>query len=228
MSLGIGVVVPVWNEAALLKDSIDGIRRLGADAVIFVDGGSDDGSQDILRSAGVRWIHARRGRASQMNAGAAQIDSDIILFLHVDTHLSSSGLETARKAMAAPDCVGGRFDLRLSGSHRRLLALVAMSINLRSRLSRISTGDQALFVRRSVFEDMGGFADVALMEDVEFCRRLKRRGRIACLRAKLTASGRRWERHGILRTVALMWWLRLRYWLGADTASLARLYRDAR
>ncbi len=228
MSPSLGIVVPVYNEAAILADRLEALNRLPADAVMIVDGGSADASSSLLHAAGLPWLSAPRGRASQMNAGAAHIDTDIILFLHIDTIISSSHIEAIRRALARPDCVGGRFDLRLSGRPRRALAMVAMMINLRSRLSRICTGDQAIFVRRSTFTAMGGFADMPLMEDVEFCRRLKGYGRIACLRQKVTASGRRWERHGLWHTVVLMWWLRLRYWLGTDPVVLARLYRDAR
>ncbi|HXH64081.1 MAG TPA: TIGR04283 family arsenosugar biosynthesis glycosyltransferase [Mariprofundaceae bacterium] len=227
MRPSIGVVVPVYNESAILTACMDRARRLGAETVIFVDGGSDDGSPDLLRASGMRWMRTQRGRAGQMNAGASAIDNDIILFLHADTDMDSSHIEAIRQAMADPQYVGGRFDVRLQGEHP-CLGLIALLINLRSRISRIATGDQAIFVRRSVFMDMGGFADMPLMEDVEFCRRLKRRGRIACLHHKVSTSGRRWERHGIVHTMVLMWWLRLRFWLGADPASLARMYRDAR
>ena len=228
MSPSLGIVVPIYNEAALLAGRLDALAQLPADAIVLVDGGSADGSQSLLDAAGLPWLSAPRGRASQMNAGAAHIDMDILLFLHIDTRIDSSHIEDVRRAMASADCVGGRFDLRLEGRQRRALAVVAMAINLRSRISRISTGDQAIFVRRSTFTAMGGFADVPLMEDVEFCRRQKGYGRIACLRHKVTASGRRWERHGLWRTVVLMWWLRLRFCLGTDPAVLARLYRDAR
>lgn len=227
MRTTVGVVVPIWNESTVLRACMARVQHMGADAVIFVDGGSDDGSNDLLRAAGVRWISARLGRASQMNAGAAMLDCDVIVFLHADTDMGAAHVEAVRAAMRDPDCVGGRFDLRLSGGCA-CLGVVAALMNLRSRLSRIATGDQAIFVRRSVFADMGGFADIPLMEDVEFSRRLKRLGRIACLRGKVTSSGRRWHRHGLLQTMVLMWWLRLRFWLGADPAALARLYRDAR
>jgi rSAM/selenodomain-associated transferase 2 len=227
MRSSIGVVIPVLNEAAILPACLEQARGLGADAVVLVDGGSRDGSEVLLRASGMRWIRAPGGRAGQMNAGARIVDSEILLFLHADTSISSSHLEAARRAMADPVCVGGRFDIRLEGS-RPGLRLIGSLINLRSRLSRVATGDQAIFVRRRVFEDLDGYADIPLMEDVEFGHRLRRCGRIACLRDKIGTSGRRWERHGVLRTVLLMWWLRLRYWLGTDPAVLAALYRDAR
>jgi rSAM/selenodomain-associated transferase 2 len=227
MRPSIGVVVPILNESAILPSCLERLQGLGADAVILVDGGSSDGSEKMLRESGMRWIRAPRGRARQMNTGAAMLDSDILLFLHVDTIMDSSHIESLRLAMADSTYVGGRFDVRLDGSHP-VLALIGALINLRSRLSRISTGDQAVFVHRRLFEDMGGFADMPLMEDVDFGRRLKRCGRIACLRRRISTSGRRWEQHGIIRSVLLMWWLRLRFWLGTDPEVLARIYRDAR
>lgn len=227
MRASIGVVVPVLNESAILAACLERLQRLGADAAILVDGGSSDGSEALLRASGMRWTHTSPGRARQMNTGASMLDSDIILFLHADTIIDSSHLEVIRLAMADPAIVGGRFDIHLEGRHPGL-RLISTLINLRSRLSRISTGDQAIFARRRIFEDMGGFANMPLMEDVEFGRRLKRRGHIACLRNKISTSGRRWEQHGIVRTVLLMWWLRLRFWLGTDPDVLARSYRDAR
>jgi rSAM/selenodomain-associated transferase 2 len=227
MMTRVGVVIPVLNESAVLRACMARVQRLGADAEIFVDGGSDDGSDDLLRAGGVRWTRAPLGRASQMNAGAAMLDCDAIVFLHADTDMQAQHIEAVRAAMCDPHCVGGRFDVRLSGDSAGLGAIATL-INLRSRLSRIATGDQAMFVRRSVFADMGGFADIPLMEDVEFSRRLKHLGHVACLRDRVTSSGRRWQKHGLLQTIALMWWLRLRFWLGADPVALARLYRDAR
>ncbi len=218
--------MPVRNEARRLPILIEQSSAWGVEAV-FVDGGSTDGSREMLEHAGVRWIRSEPGRARQMNAGAAILDADVLVFVHADTEVSSSHFEDVRKAMADEDVVGGRFDVRLSGSHPAF-RIIEFFINLRSRLTGISTGDQAMFVRREVFERLGGFPDQPLMEDVEFSRRLKREGRIACLRRKVVTSSRRWERHGIARTVLLMWALRLRYWLGADPALLARRYEDAR
>ncbi|MDQ6959719.1 MAG: TIGR04283 family arsenosugar biosynthesis glycosyltransferase, partial [Mariprofundaceae bacterium] len=167
----------------------------------------------------------KRGRAFQMNAGAEQSESDILLFLHADTNLFSSHIEDVERVMCGPDVVGGRFDVRLSGNHPAF-RVIEFFMNWRSRLTKISTGDQAMFVRRKVFERMGGFPEQPLMEDVEFSRCLKREGHIVCLHSRVTTSSRRWEKHGIVRTVLLMWWLRFRYWLGASPAALKRLYMD--
>jgi len=221
----VAAIVPVLNEARSLPDFLARARAWPVDELIFVDGGSSDATSRLLDAAGVRWRRAPTGRGRLMNAGAAMSMSDILVFVHADTRLSSSHFEEIARVMRDPAVVGGRFDVRLSGRHPAF-RIIELFINLRSRLTRISTGDQAMFVRREVFERLGGFPEQPLMEDVEFSRRLKRQGRIACLRTKVVTSSRRWERHGIVRTVILMWRLRLRYWLGADPAALKREYRD--
>jgi len=221
------VVIPLLNEAIALPQLLQDLRQCDADEVVLVDGGSSDETQQVLQESGLRWLNSKCGRGAQMNAGARVCESEIILFLHADTSISSGDIDILRELAAKPSHMGGRFDVRLSGAHPAL-RVVEWLINLRSRLSRISTGDQAMFVRRDVFEAMGGFADIALMEDIEFSRRLKRLGKIACLHQKVCTSSRRWERHGIFRTMLLMWRLRLFYWLGVPAERLARIYREAR
>jgi len=158
-----------------------------------------------------------------MNAGARAATGDVLLFLHADTLLPADAASAVEEALRDPWVVGGRFDVRL-GSPRAMLRLVEALMNLRSRLTGISTGDQAIFVRRDVFEAMGGYAEIPLMEDVEFTGRLKRRGRLAALRLRVTTSARKWERDGILRTILLMWTLRFLYWTGVSPARLHRWY----
>jgi len=162
-----------------------------------------------------------------MNAGASTCVSDIFLFIHSDTEINSCCIESMMAVMQRSETVGGRFDLCLSGRHPAL-RMIEWFINLRSRLSGISTGDQGIFVRRSAFEHLGGFPDIPLMEDIAFSRRLKRYGHIACLRQRVTTSSRRWEQHGIYNTILLMWRLRLLYWLGVPAERLAEMYREAR
>ncbi len=222
---GVTVIVPVLNEAGRLSSMLQGIHGLGDNEIIFVDGGSSDETPVLLKKMAVKWICSKCGRAIQMNTGASESKSDIIVFLHIDTELSSGHIEHIERAMSDPDVVGGRFDVQLSGDHPAF-RVIEWFINWRSRLTRISTGDQAMFVRRKVFERMGGFPEQPLMEDVEFSRRLKREGRIACLRSRVKTSSRRWERRGIARTILLMWWLRFRYWLGASPATLKHFYTD--
>lgn len=197
--------------------------------MILVDGGSDDATiQVAARFSAVRLLASPRGRARQMNAGARAARGDILLFLHADTWLPEGGLGAVSAALDDARVVGGRFDVRFD-SPRPVLRMIAFFMNLRSRASGISTGDQAIFVRREVFETMGGYPDMPLMEDIELSRRLKRRGRLVALPSRVTTSARKWEREGALRTMALMWALRFLYMVGVSPARLHRWYygRDA-
>ncbi|MBN4082194.1 TIGR04283 family arsenosugar biosynthesis glycosyltransferase [Mariprofundus ferrooxydans] len=226
------MVIPVLNEEQSLRQYIAKFKALAKDChIMFCDGGSDDETCALLQNHGLSYCHSPRGRALQMNTGASACKkttkSDIIVFIHADTHISSCDIELVKKAMQDKAVVGGRFDVRLSGEGFAFRVIEFM-INIRSRLTRISTGDQCQFVRRSVFEKMGGFPEQALMEDVAFSKRLKRYGKIACLKNKVVTSSRRWEKYGIVKTVLLMWKLRFLYWLGTSPETLAEMYRNAR
>jgi rSAM/selenodomain-associated transferase 2 len=223
----IAVVVPILNEAKSLPELLQMLETLKADEVMMVDGGSTDGSDQLLISSRFKWIKSEPGRALQMNSGAGRCQSDVLLFLHADTEMPFDALTHLRDAMQNLNIVGGRFDVRLSGT-RPAFRMIEWFINIRSRLTRISTGDQCQFVRRDIFELMNGFPNQPLMEDVEFSKRLKQRGRVACLRDKVTTSSRRWEQFGMIRTIVLMWKLRFLYWAGVSSERLARIYRDAR
>ena len=197
--------------------------------MILVDGGSDDATMQVAaRFSSVRLLPSPRGRARQMNAGARAARGDILLFLHADTRLPEGALGAVSAALDDARVIGGRFDVCFD-SPRSVLRMIAFFMNLRSRASGISTGDQAIFVRREVFETMGGYPDIPLMEDIELSRRLKRRGRLAALSSRVTTSARKWEREGALRTMALMWALRFLYMVGVSPARLHRWYyrRDA-
>jgi len=180
-----------------------------------VDGGSTDGTPAIATKLCDRVLNAPRGRAAQMNAGAREGRGDMLLFLHADTRLPPGA-----DALVLNSSTWGRFDVQIEGRHP-LLRVVACAMNLRSRLTGIATGDQAMFVRRAVFP---GFPEIPLMEDVALSKVLKQRGRPTCLREKVVTSGRRWETHGVLRTIFLMWRLRLLYFLGVSPDALARKY----
>ncbi|MCX2843029.1 TIGR04283 family arsenosugar biosynthesis glycosyltransferase, partial [Microbulbifer thermotolerans] len=209
------IVVPLLNEREQLPQLIGHLRALQARdncEVIFVDGGSDDGSVEFLSAAGLTVIAAQRGRARQMNAGAAAAGGDCLLFLHADTRLPENALENIERALLRGKC-WGRFDVRISGNSI-WFPLIATLINWRSRISGIATGDQGIFVRRDLFEELGGFADQPLMEDIALSGRLLELARPACIRARVTTSGRRWQKYGVLRTVLLMWRLRFDYWRG--------------
>ena len=225
----VSIIVPVLNEASLLPPLLGRLAALRERAeVIVVDGGSADGTANLVRAAGwARALTAPRGRARQMNAGAAAATAEVLLFLHADTTLPATALEDIRAALADPGVVAGRFDVRLDNPGF-IYRVVEAFMNLRSRWTGIWTGDQAVFVQRSVFQRLGGYPDLPLMEDVEFTRRLKRAGRRACLRSHVLASARKWEREGVLRTIVLMWALRFLYMLGVSPARLHRwYYREA-
>jgi rSAM/selenodomain-associated transferase 2 len=226
--IALSVIVPTLNEADGIVahlTALQPLRRRGSE-VIVVDGGSTDGTPRLAASLADRVIAVRRGRGAQMNAGARQAHGDVLLFLHADTHLPDHADLLLTKALADERRLWGRFDVAIEGTHP-LLRLVAWSMNRRSRLTGIATGDQALFVRREAFAKVGGFPDLPLMEDVALSRSLRCLGRPLCLRARVTTSGRRWEQRGVLRTVVLMWRLRAQYWLGADPGTLAKTYNAA-
>ena len=221
----LSIIVPVFNEAQGLAAALTALTPLRQRdvEVIVVDGGSEDASAELARPYADQVLAAPRGRAAQMNAGAVAARSEVLLFLHADTQLPSGADRLVLDSLAHSSRRWGRFDVVIAGTNPALRA-VAAAINFRSRLSGIATGDQAIFVHRDAFQRVGGFPDIPLMEDVALSRALKRLSRPVCLRAKVTTSGRRWEKHGVLRTILLMWRLRLAFFLGAEPAALARRY----
>jgi rSAM/selenodomain-associated transferase 2 len=221
----ISIVVPALDEADNLARLLPDLRaRWPAAEVVVADGGSADASREVVRAHdGIRWVTSPRGRARQMNAGARQARGDVLLFLHADTVLPDGALEAIGGALSDPAVVGGRFDVRFD-SGRPIMRTVAWLMNRRSRLTGISTGDQGIFVRRVVFDAMGRYPDIPLMEDIELTRRLKRRGRLAALSLRVTTAARKWEREGAIRTIVLMWTLRFLYWAGVDPGQLHRWY----
>jgi rSAM/selenodomain-associated transferase 2 len=221
----LSIVMPVLDEAAGIApvlEALQPLRERGAELIV-ADGGSADATPALARPLADAVLAAPRGRARQMNAGAAASHGDALLFLHADTLLPDDAVAAVASALAA-GAAWGRFDVAIDG-RPRLLRAVAALMNRRSRLTGIATGDQAIFVTRAAFEAVGGFPDQPLMEDVELSRRLRRIGAPACLRLRVRTSGRRWEQRGVARTIVLMWALRLAYALGAAPATLARWYR---
>lgn len=216
----LSIIVPALNEAAAIGATLAALAPLRARGheVLVADGGSDDGTRDIARPLADRVIAGVRGRARQLNAGAAAASGDALLFLHADTHLPADADRLVFDALQEKPW--GRFDVTIEG-RSALLPVIAFSMNLRSRLTGIATGDQAIFVRRAAF---AGFPEIALMEDIAFSRAMKRLGPPAALHDKVTTSGRRWERRGVLRTMVLMWRLRLAFFFGAEPDELARRY----
>ena len=220
----LSIVVPVLNEATSLRAALAPLAALRAAGheLIVVDGGSADDTVAVATSAADRVVTAPQGRASQMNAGAADARHEALLFLHADTRLPPRADRLIATALG-DGFDWGRFDVTIEGTSNGLRMVAAM-MNGRSRLTGIATGDQAMFVRREVFEAIGGFPLIALMEDIALSRALKRRSRPACLRARVVTSGRRWDRHGLWRTIFLMWRLRLAYAMGAAPERLAAIY----
>ena len=216
------------NEAAAIASTLGALRRGAPDAeIVVVDGGSIDSSVALAQPLCDTVIGASRGRAQQMNAGARASHGDALVFVHADTLVPSSFAADIASALSDPAVVGGRFDVRLDSTALAYRIIGAM-ISLRSRISRTATGDQAIFVRREVFDRLGGFPDLELCEDLEFARRLKRAGRVACLRARVTTSARRWNRDGVVRTIVRMWLIRAMYLMGVAPARLKRMYSDTR
>ncbi len=220
----VSIVIPTFNEAdnivATLRP-LQSLRQQGHE-IIVADGGSSDETIELARPLADHILDTAKGRARQMNGGAQQASGVMLLFLHADTLLPNNAVELIQKNLQTKSW--GRFDVRLSG-RQPFLRLVELMMNWRSRLSGIASGDQAIFVRRELFTQLGGYTDIPLMEDIDISKRLKRHSRPACIKTKLTTSSRRWEEYGIIKTIILMWRLRLAYFFGTKPEQLARLYR---
>lgn len=229
MDMQISIIIPVLNEAGRLPGMLGHLASLrSCGEVIVVDGGSEDGSPQAASRAGAHVICSERGRARQMNAGASVAKGDVLLFLHADTVLPRSAEEAIETAIrlggGADRHVWGRFDVSIAG-RPFMLRVVASLMNWRSRITGIATGDQAMFMTRRAFESAGGFPDQPLMEDIELSRRLCALSRPVCIEDRVVTSGRRWESHGVWKTIWLMWRLRWLYWRGVPAGELAGLYR---
>ena len=238
----VSIIIPVLNEANNLPLLFDNINRLNPNPqqVILVDGGSNDDSIGIIQSfinelkpdndRKIDWqmTESKAGRALQMNTGAALATGDVLLFLHADTQLPLHAIDSVSEAMKRAEW--GRFDVQIA-SRQPTLRLVSQMINWRSRLSGIATGDQAIFISQSLFKQIGGYPNQALMEDVELCKQLKGKqlkgmAKPACLKSKVITSARRWQQHGTWRTIILMWHLRFDYWRGVSADNIkARYYK---
>ncbi len=223
----ISVIVPVLNEEKSIAATLGALLPLAPYEIIIVDGGSSDRTREIAARFQVKVMGSERGRARQMNRGAGEANGDVLLFLHADTRLPPTAFADIASALGDPRYLGGRFDVELDGEHW-LLPVVARMISYRSRMTKVGTGDQALFVRRAVFKRMNGFEDVPLMEDIAFCRALKRLGAVACLRSRVITSARRWEADGVWRTIVRMWTIKLLYFAGVSPARLKQFYADTR
>jgi rSAM/selenodomain-associated transferase 2 len=221
----VSIVVPTLNEAGCIAAtlaSLGELRRRGHE-VIVADGGSGDATPELARGLADHIVDSLPGRARQMNAGARAASGEVLVFLHADSRLPAQADRLVLEGLARSGAVWGRFDVRIAGAHP-LLRMVERMMNLRSRFTRICTGDQCIFVRREAFESLGGYPAQELMEDIAISARLRRLSAPLCLRQRCLTSARRWESRGVLRTIALMWWLRLQYACGVAPARLARAY----
>ena len=233
LAMRISVIMPVLNEEPILEATLRQTLAVPFEEVIVVDGNSRDGTRGLVTSMmgmaadRLALLISPPGRACQMNAGASMSHGDVLLFLHADTWLPLNAYALIEETLRHPAYVGGRFDVQFT-PNTGWGRLISGMMNWRSRLSGIATGDQAIFVRRTVFEQLGGFADIPIMEDIELTRRLKRAGHMAALRSPVVTSYRRWEQCGPLRTIGLMWLLRGLYWLGISPSTLTRMYAHIR
>lgn len=218
------IIIPTLNEAGHIGASLSALQPLRARGfeVIVADGGSIDATPWIAEGLADCVLRTAKGRALQMNAAARRARGELLFFLHADTRLPGDFIDAAR-ALPAQTLCWGRFDVKLSG-RRWPFRIIETLINLRSRVTGIATGDQLIFISRHLYDAVGGFPEIALMEDVAISRRLKRLKRPLCLQQCVTTSSRRWEHHGVAATVIKMWWLRWRYFCGADPAALAEQY----
>lgn len=220
----ISIIIPTLNEEVGIITFLTKLQALRPQCeLIVVDGGSDDDTAALAEAYVDDVVTSDKGRSIQMNVGAAMASAETVLFLHSDTYLPDDAIEQIQHAIKK-SYSWGRFDIKLSGKHKILL-IVAWLMNKRSRWTGIATGDQAIFVKKEMFDRVGGYADIALMEDINLSAKLKEKGKPYCSRSRVISSGRRWLSFGIFKTISLMWWLRLRYFLGADPIELERLYR---
>lgn len=228
MTPRLSIIVPTLNEAGSIERVLGRVRaldqalKLGVELIV-ADGGSQDNTSTLAQPWADQVLESPRGRARQMNAGSTQANGDYFLFLHADTELTEPAAIELQRTLAH-DPIWGRFDVRIQG-RAFMLPVIAFMMNKRSRYTGIATGDQAMFVRREVFEAMGGFVDQPLMEDIELSKRLRRQSKPVCLSGPVITSGRRWETKGVWPTIFLMWRLRWRYWRGEDAKTLAKAYQ---
>jgi len=220
----LSIIIPTLNESGQIEHCLNGLQLLRQQdhEVILVDGGSIDNTVSLATPLCDCVIQSKKSRAIQMNMGAAKATGDCLLFLHADTTLPS-GITDLFLRIENIENKWGRFDIKLSG-HHFLFRIIEQCMNLRSRLTGIATGDQAVFVGKELFFSINGFPEIALMEDIAISRLLLKQSKPICFKEKAISSSRRWEKNGIIRTIFKMWFLRLLYFFHVDVNKLARIY----
>lgn len=220
--MNLSIIIPVYNEVETIDILLDSLKPLMSKyEIIIVDGGSLDGTREKVSNYSVKLINSKKGRAKQMNVGAELANGNVLLFLHADTFLPNDISELL--SLKDSEKAWGRFDLKLS-SERSIFRLIETMINLRSRLTGIATGDQAIFVGKKLFKEVNGYQDIPLMEDVALSKDLRKIAKPMCLKSKVITSSRRWEKFGVLKMVFLMWILRFLYFIGFHPETLSRYY----
>ncbi|MGF1587642.1 MAG: TIGR04283 family arsenosugar biosynthesis glycosyltransferase [Pleurocapsa sp.] len=222
----ISIIIPILNEAALIKPTLMRLQQHSGVEIIVVDGGSQDNTVALVEQTGVKVITVLgKGRAGQMNAGANAAQGNILLFLHADTQLPPDFVDLVIKTLEQPRTIAGAFKLAIEGADRSL-RWVEMLVEMRSRLLSLPYGDQAIFISQPAFIESGGFADLPIMEDFEFVRRIKRQGRIAIAPAAVVTSGRRWRKLGVWKTTLINQLIIAGFYLGISPTKLANFYRS--
>ena len=219
------IIIPVLNEDAVIQSALSPLQKMRnfGHEIIVVDGGSVDCTVEQAHPLADHVLIAEKGRSLQMNAGAECASHEVLVFLHIDTEFNESHLDELQKLLKYTGKSWGRFNVRLSGVHW-MFRIIEKLINWRSQFSGVATGDQVLFVRGNLFQTLGGFAEIPLMEDIEISKRLKLHESPLCIKRSVTTSSRRWEKNGIFRTIFLMWRLRLAYFLGVSPDVLVKRY----
>ncbi len=220
----ISIIIPVLNEEKNISAALENIKQLdGKKEIIVVDGGSIDNTVGIVKKKGVTLLSSQKGRGCQMNRGAEIAKGDTLLFLHADTTLPENAITRIEETMKNHKSIGGRFDVRFN-DNRFIFKLIAFLMNRRSRLTGIFTGDQAIFIRKNIFKDIGGYLEIPLMEDIALSKRMKMEGKVACINDCVITSARKWKEEGIIKTILLMWFLRLLYFFKISPIFLSRIY----